>query len=201
MPAQLRPLYCTSSRMLTQSMKNTTQLTNRIPHKMDDLYATDTVLIKLCPTVSPAPSVDRASMQPLRPIVFAAALKLETPQLFLHSLDAICLRQAEKVARLLPRYEGCTILDYQSDRFFVWEGFDDMGAVPGISIPGLNFYEIRNQLDLLAKRGYRDWIQVHIVLRVQLEEDGENTRSEDIEGEGKKLEVGGEGGWGDYGMS
>jgi hypothetical protein len=54
-------------------------------------------------------------------------------------------------------------IDYEVERSFVWQGFEDAK----LSIRGLSESELRDQLDLVAKRGYRDTILVEMAIEIK----------------------------------
>ncbi|KAK3357948.1 hypothetical protein B0T25DRAFT_174585 [Lasiosphaeria hispida] len=123
-----------------------------------DLWTTTTVLVELRCTLC---QDGGRSRRKLLPIVFAASLKLETGKAFVHSLDHACLKRVRAATRYdLRRIDP--VVNYEMEPSFVWQGFEEAK----LAIVSLTEMEIRDQLDLMAKRGYRDSILVQMVIEV-----------------------------------
>ncbi|KAK1763415.1 hypothetical protein QBC33DRAFT_598227 [Phialemonium atrogriseum] len=125
-----------------------------------DLYTTMPMLVELrCTFYWNSARVRRT----LSPLVFAARITLDTKVAFLHSIDAACLQQVRDSTRYVSVLGRAPIIDYEVERYFVWSGFHD-DRLPISSVPEREF---RNQLDLVEKRGYRDWIRVDMALEIE----------------------------------
>ena len=109
----------------------------------------------------------------LPPIVFATRIALDSKVAFLHSIDTACLQQIRDSTRHIGLGRA-PIIDYEAERYFVWGGFES-DRLPVSSVPER---ELQNQLDLVEKRGYRDWIRVDMALEIEVPDDVESKQSE-----------------------
>lgn len=110
----------------------------------------------------------------LHPIVFAARVTLDSKVAFLHSIDTACLQQIRDSTRHIDLGRA-PIIDYEVERYFMWRGFES----DRLSVSSLPEREILNQMDLVEKRGYRDWIHVDMALEIEVpDDDHESTHSE-----------------------
>lgn len=128
-----------------------------------DLYDSSTFLINLqCKFCWD----DGHSRKSIPPILFAANLPCETPRLFLHFLNEACMKRIRSTLRF-HAYGAHAFTNYESERYFVWQGFENAK----LAITSLTQAEILDQLDLMAKRGFRDWIQVEMAIEVRQSPD------------------------------
>lgn len=77
-------------------------------------------------------------------------------------------------------------MTYQCERYFVWAGLEG----GRLSIPALSDGEILRQVELLVKRGFRDWIHVEMVVEVEVEPCEEGEWDEGDEGDDEDGEDG-----------
>ncbi|KAK5659464.1 hypothetical protein OQA88_665 [Cercophora sp. LCS_1] len=106
----------------------------------------------------------------IAPILFAANLPWETPRHFLRALNEACMKRIRSTMRF-HAYGSHPFSNYESERYFVWRGFE----TSKLAISSLTQSEIRDQLDLMAKRGYRDWIQVEMAIEIDSPETATTT--------------------------
>lgn len=139
---------------------------------MMDLYTTMPILIELrCTFYWNSAKIRRT----LAPIVFAARVTLDTKVAFLHSIDTACLSQVRDSTRHSDSLGRASIVDYEVERYFVWGGFE---AERRLSVSSVPEREIRSQLELVERRGYRDWIHVDMALEIEAPEVLEGKQAE-----------------------
>ncbi len=77
--------------------------------------------------------------------------------------------------RFTPQAEW-PIRNYSFDCYFVWQGFEEVnewGAGKGLTIKVLRDEEIRAQLEMMEKRGWRDWVRVDMVVEMEVKGEGD----------------------------
>ncbi|KAL2139951.1 hypothetical protein VTI28DRAFT_4463 [Corynascus sepedonium] len=98
--------------------------------------------------------------------------------LFLRSLDARCLDQVRTMTRRTPfRFDKPA--DYEVERAFVWAGMmgpgqqqdEGGGGVIFLPVRGLSATELGRQIDMVRRRGYRDWVRVDMAVEIEPSEE------------------------------
>jgi len=103
------------------------------------------------------------AMGKLEPIAFSARVKTDTSRDFVSSLDHVCVNRARRTVIDLGQYSASqnTMYSFKS-RFFMWHGVENGKA----SIAVLSDEDIQDQLHLMAKRGWRDYIEVEMLVNI-----------------------------------
>ncbi|EGS20302.1 uncharacterized protein CTHT_0021270 [Thermochaetoides thermophila DSM 1495] len=139
----------------------------------------------------------RLHSQPFPALTFAASIVTDAgPEPFLRSLDRACLERIRAVTRYTPYRFGpgmptgeakCERVPGQlpppvrveARRGFVWNGVDDEMDLGRekiargtetrgvVSIAGLSTAELEEHLEMMRKRGYRDWVRVEMAVEIE----------------------------------
>ncbi len=102
--------------------------------------------------------------QKFPPTTFAADLLMDTPTLFLRSLDTSCLERIRNATRYTA-YRFSTPLNYEVERAFVWAGVGDEG-MGCVGMRGLSEEEMEAQVRMVRQRGGRDWVRVEMIVEI-----------------------------------
>ncbi|KAL2173981.1 uncharacterized protein P884DRAFT_264238 [Thermothelomyces heterothallicus CBS 202.75] len=87
---------------------------------------------------------------------------------FLRSVDASCLDRVRAMTRATAFRFGEPV-HYEAERAFVWAGAGGGGG--SIPIRGLSAAELGRQVDMVRRRGYRDWVKVEMAVEISAGEE------------------------------
>ncbi|AEO55670.1 hypothetical protein MYCTH_89343 [Thermothelomyces thermophilus ATCC 42464] len=164
------------------------------------LHAHTRLLIQLHATLYWTPESGLLRGQKLAPVVFAADVAAvatneddndydfdyecaygygsatgSAVDVFLRSVDASCLDRVRAMTRATA-FRFDEPVHYEAERAFVWAGVgggDGGGGGGGGSIPirGLSAAELGRQVDMVRRRGYRDWVKVEMAVEISAGEE------------------------------